>query len=526
MGRRNTGAHVNRNRVRIFREGDHLSLKFFKILCHKNKVSYVGLVSGAEFHCCCCSQTGKLEDWFFSKEHALNPDRSLPRRDFSELVSQLDFHEVNPKTGSVSAGKQLIPEQLLTLTRLVTPDGGSVTFEEVEAFTLDAESDLTANYESHKMKLLVKRNAKHKVKQAEKGEKSSAVNSVKAEQSLAVQKQKQEKAAALDKLHDALHNAHLLGHLMRFLFEQCMPDCTSEWRPSREDTLHSAHASATTFLLDSTPATQWGAFFGQTIKTCGHDESNLLCESVSKTIWGDESFAELLRFKVLQELEGHRDFYEQRVGHALYMECVHSLRHQLGMSEGVQDRGAKKKASSKTKKKAASKNNSEQCAELHVHLLNAKNLRGSTGFADPMVQLELGKQKFKSTVKSKTNSPVWGESFVFRLPTLCASLAHSPLKVTVIDSHGLLSSDVIGAVELNQADLRAGVVWKDVHPLGKPVKGDTKGASANLYDTGMELELELFIATGTTGTNLQQYALANAIGRPIFTASRYASVHT
>jgi hypothetical protein len=62
----------------------------------------------------------------------------------------------------------------------------------------------------------------------------------------------------------------------------------------------------------------------------------------------------------------------------------------------------------------------------------------------------VGKQKYRSSVKHKTNFPTWDERFVFKLPKLCASLQHSPLKVTVIDNASHLTSGTIGAVEFNQ----------------------------------------------------------------------------
>jgi hypothetical protein len=305
---------------------------------------------------------------------------------------------------------------------------------------------------------------------------------------------------------------------------------------------HAGHKKATALLEESSPATGWNAFFAQTIKTCEHDESNLLCESVSRALWGDESFAELLRFKVLQELEGNGEWYQQRVGQVLYNSSVQSIRHQLGLSvhEADEENGGKKKKAGKAKKeggllsikKGGKEKSGNVEVELQVLLLNAKNLSGSSGFAvssgithchrswyslcvppqDPMCTLEVGKQKFRSTTKSKTNSPKWNEAFKFRLPRLCASLAHSPLKVSVVGSkcsvwsrsmhlltcisHSLmlhlepnhqvsildvgklLSTDLIGTIEINQADLRPGVVWRDAHPLGRSIKGDTKGVGA------------------------------------------------
>jgi hypothetical protein len=210
MGRRRGGAHVNRSRVRIFREADHLSLKFYKLLCHKAK-------------------SERLEDWFYSKEHGINPDRSLPRKIFSELICALDYHEVNAKTGSTSVGKQLMTEQLLVLTRLVASDGAQITYEDVLGFTQDNSSDLEAMYEKEKGKLLKKRNEKKKIKKKTKAEISNEVHSIKAAESERTQEENRKIAAAKDTLNDALHNAHLLGKLMRFLFEQCLPDVSSEW---------------------------------------------------------------------------------------------------------------------------------------------------------------------------------------------------------------------------------------------------------------------------------------------------------
>jgi hypothetical protein len=87
---------------------------------------------------------------------------------------------------------------------------------------------------------------------------------------------------------------------------------------------HGMDNDATVFLAESIPVKKWGPVCMKTNETCNHGHSNRLCEAVSRAMWGCESLAELLRFKVLQELEENAEWYAQRVvgAHFLVQTCA------------------------------------------------------------------------------------------------------------------------------------------------------------------------------------------------------------
>jgi hypothetical protein len=243
-------------------------------------------------------------------------------------------------------------------------------------------------------------------------------------------------------------------------------------------------------------------------------------------MWGCESLTELLRFKLLQELEENAEWYAKRVGRAFLGANVRDLKVQLDTSgddglgiDDLQD-GLTAILSAGQELADLIVGDEDELAELHVHLSNATKLRCKvqsflSGGAykvlccgvrvlaarlvlsipvaccihiqDPVCTLEVGDEKFESSVLHMTSEPEWGEQFVFRLPKLFASLQHTPLKVTVSDqsrteigSVALLKNTpkMVGTVELRQPDFKVGVVWNENHKLTTPALTPEEEAAA------------------------------------------------
>jgi hypothetical protein len=236
MGKRRGGTHATR--VRIFEDGDPLALKFWKLLAHKHKQG------GSHLH-----------NWFFAMEQHIDHVERMPRKAFAELIHKFDYHIVHAQTKSGIPGKQLTSEQLQILTRMIVREGPTLSYDEVASFASgETSGNVPERYEEEKAKLHAAHEIKNKLKQGRASEKPT-----KKTRKEMMEQKKMDKVEDLKqeaKLQKSLNNARVLGPILRFLFEHCLPDCTSEWRVSEVDAIHSVDANATAFLSESVPVQQ------------------------------------------------------------------------------------------------------------------------------------------------------------------------------------------------------------------------------------------------------------------------------
>ena len=98
--------------------------------------------------------SASLAHWFYSSSAAQNDlthTMTLPRKTFGKIIGQWDYHEVHPQTGSILAGKQLLPEQILLLTRVIQPNGGEISLSDVIRFRDSSEDfgEWSSSNQSH-----------------------------------------------------------------------------------------------------------------------------------------------------------------------------------------------------------------------------------------------------------------------------------------------------------------------------------------------------------------------------------------
>ena len=80
-------------------------------------------------------------------------------------------------------------------------------------------------------------------------------------------------------------------------------------------------------------------------------------------------------------------------------------------------------------------------------------------------------------------------------------------------------SSGIGSVELNDPGFRPGLVWREAHPLRSPKGSSSAQDGGKNGNTRPTVEIELFMASSTSSTNLKACALANTLRRPIYVTS-------
>ncbi|XP_047968467.1 C2 and GRAM domain-containing protein At1g03370-like isoform X2 [Salvia hispanica] len=104
---------------------------------------------------------------------------------------------------------------------------------------------------------------------------------------------------------------------------------------------------------------------------------------------------------------------------------------------------------------------------LLVRVSEAKNLppMEASGFTNPYVKLELGRQAFRSKAVKKCLNPSWSEEFIFKVDDLKRKLV-----VSVLDEERCFNNDFVGQIRVPVAwvfeakDQSLGTSWYTLHP--------------------------------------------------------------
>jgi hypothetical protein len=280
--------------VLIYHDQDSLESKFWKWMKYK-------------------VESDLLYEWFNRRE-------VVSKGDFAKMVSNLEWHCNHVVTGSDRQGQQLTGKQIKHLIKCVVGIEKEVTREMCEAFAaIEEVGDIKATIQKHHNAICKKALAQKEVKK-DKQEKSDGT-----QKRTAAVAARQELVLIVPVIHQifggpftmlSAHTSHTLSKNrnttksrigLKYLDSRLMHSvlCPVESIELQCEDMEVLFKMAGVPMMKHLQ-----------MRVDGTDV--LFYESLSRAIWGCESFCCLLGFKVQQEFEDHADWYRERVGTAFF----------------------------------------------------------------------------------------------------------------------------------------------------------------------------------------------------------------